>query len=594
MRTTPNTLTPHLIGVIFAALLYGANASASAQSRSQSQVSLTVSLKGTEPNVSLVQNFVLLIHSVERGAPDSFLATSEVTTSADGAAALTLPPGHYLVKSKNPLTLDASAYEWSIPFEVVAGRTTRLDLNDSNVSVARASDALRQGRITGTNDLLSVLGPRVVTVIGEVAHGSGVIAHGRGVVLTSAHLIRDSEELSVQFDARRKVGAKLLGIDQDRQIAALRIDLTNCQECLPPPPPSPPSAMTPSAPPAEGDRVLLISSASPQKSLAAGVITGVNGRYISASVAIDNLNAAGSPLFDARGDLIGMIIPSAAAGNDQKVSGPAIVGAEALREFVARSAHAMDDSSGPPSAELLPVEPTDNAPPAVWANKAGAKKFDDKVYRMDVGKYQVSVITPVLKSYIMEADKNRIVRQRAKQGDGASSAGVGGTAYEPARDSFYNLRNWAAYFGEVRPVVHVVAIPEVRPTGKSLFLGAVVGGVGALGGGALFMPLDFKFKADFKELRLSCDGRPITPIRRGKIEFVAPLQSYFKVKNNTAFAGLYTYPAEAFAAGKCAMVELEITSEEAGVAEKKALGARLLQRVWEDFAEYRQHVGDKR
>ena len=71
-----------------------------------------------------------------------------------------------------------------------------------------------------------------------------------------------------------------------------------------------------------------------------------------------------------------------------------------------------------------------------------------------------------------------------------------------------------------------------------------------MGGSPMVLPADFKFKADFEEMALTCDGKVVTPIQRGKIEFIESLTSYLKIKQRTAYAGVL-YSAETFARDKC-------------------------------------------
>jgi hypothetical protein len=98
-------------------------------------------------------------------------------------------------------------------------------------------------------------------------------------------------------------------------------------------------------------------------------------------------------------------------------------------------------------------------------------------------------------------------------------------------------------------------------------LGAVL-----MAGAGMMTPPDMKFKADFYEMSLVCDGNFITPIQRGKSELVVPMQSYYKVKNRFTCAGIYTYPVDPFEPGKCKQLTLNVFSEEnPSLAAKKVL-----------------------
>ena len=109
----------------------------------------------------------------------------------------------------------------------------------------------------------------------------------------------------------------------------------------------------------------------------------------------------------------------------------------------------------------------------------------------------------------------------------------------------------------------------------------------------MVLPADFKFKADFEEMALTCDGKLVTPIQRGKIEFIKSLTSYLKTKQRTAYAGVYTYSAEAFAPDKCKVMSLQVVSQQSPkTSESKVIDPGMVQQVWSDFEPYRRHAGN--
>ena len=107
-----------------------------------------------------------------------------------------------------------------------------------------------------------------------------------------------------------------------------------------------------------------------------------------------------------------------------------------------------------------------------------------------------------------------------------------------------------------------------------------------------FFPMDYKFKADFKEMSLTCDGKPVIPIQRGKIEFVSQLPNYHKTKAQSAYAGVYTYSSETFEPDKCKQLNLQVVSEQNSTTpEIKLIDPKMVQTVWSDFESYRQQAG---
>ena len=61
----------------------------------------------------------------------------------------------------------------------------------------------------------------VVTVWSEYARGTGFIIDKSGLVLTNQHVIGPSEYIAVQFDNKRKVRARLLASDPEKDVAVL-------------------------------------------------------------------------------------------------------------------------------------------------------------------------------------------------------------------------------------------------------------------------------------------------------------------------------------------------------------------------------------
>lgn len=91
-----------------------------------------------------------------------------------------------------------------------------------------------------------------------------------------------------------------------------------------------------------------------------------------------------------------------------------------------------------------------------------------------------------------------------------------------------------------------------------------------------------------------CDGKPIVPIQRGTIEYRAPMQSYFKIKTRSAYAGIYTYSSEAFNPGRYKQLELQVFSKENPTApEKKLIDPKSVQKVWDDFDAYQRQMMSK-
>ncbi|HZH33059.1 MAG TPA: serine protease [Pyrinomonadaceae bacterium] len=545
-----------------------------AGAQSGSKISVKVALVDRDLNVKPVPKQVLLVRKLGAdGAPDASAPAAELTTSFDGTATLALAPGSYQLSSQKPVEFDGKSYQWATTFQVVEGQSASVELSNDNATVttlASTPAASGRRRVTEEAELFKQLRDGVVTVEGELGHGTGFIVDERGLILTNQHVVSNSKELRVQFDRTRKVRAVLVAEDRDRDVAVLWANLSPCASCKPLK-----IATARDGEPAviEGERVFAIGSPlSQEKILTSGIVSKVERRAIISDVNINPGNSGG-PLFNSLGEVIGLTTFGENAGFGPGVSG--IVRIEEAEQLLAKAKESVGAKDAP-SAELMPTVPEDAFPLDAIKTRLDVKKFEQKPYKTELGDYDVMMLTPVYKFYLSEKDRLEAAREREKRNKGDGAQGT--------MDKYRNLRNWAEYAGELKPVVQILAIPEMKMTGKSLLLGAIL-----VAGAGVMTPPDMKFKADFYEMSLMCDGAVVTPIQRGKSELIVPMQSYYKVKNRFTYAGIYTFPVDPFEPGKCRQLTLNVFSEEnPTVPAKKILTPQMVQRVWQDFDGYRQ------
>ena len=148
------------------------------------------------------------------------------------------------------------------------------------------------------------------------------------------------------------------------------------------------------------------------------------------------------------------------------------------------------------------------------------KNFPLKQYVSDVKDYQIKFMTPVYKFYVMEKDRIESLKNRTNRN---KEKGVTDTA-----DPFRDLRYWSEYAGELRPVVQILALPETGASGASMALSVIAQGIVGYG-----TPLSHKYKADFYQMKLMCDGKEIVPLIRNKTEIVRELQNYYKDRSTS-------------------------------------------------------------
>jgi S1-C subfamily serine protease len=529
-------------------------------------------------NLKNVPKFPLVIRKTD----DSAFVEQRISTSVEGAANAALSTGSYIVSSEKPLEFEEKSFVWEHNFKVEAGKDSIVELSNDNAKITNltasvAANNSPRRRITEEAELFKTLRDGVVTVEGELGAGTGFIVDDRGLILTNQHVISKSTEIRVRFDKQTVVRAKLIHEDPERDIAVLLANLSACKTCR---------ALkiaenAPDNPPiVEGERVFAIGSPLFQdKILTSGIVSKVEKRAIISDISINPGNSGG-PLFNLDGNVIGLTTFGVDAG-----SGPGISGIVRIEEAADLLGKAREDlkTRTAPTAELLPTVPEGTFPVETIKTRIEAsKKFDQKPYKDDIKDYQINYMTPVFKFYLSEKDRIESMKDRDKRNKDK------GTTTNSTVDRYRDLRNWNEYAGELRPAVEILALPEVTASGKSLLLGVLTG---VASQGMIMTPPNYKFKADFYQMKLLCNNQEVTPLRRQKVEFGAAMPSYYKVKTRFTYAGVYTYPFDVFEPGKCAQLQLQVFSEE---DIEKAIVTNVTeltkQRIWNDFSDFRQQA----
>lgn len=133
---------------------------------------------------------------------------------------------------------------------------------------------------------------------------SGVIVSSDGLILTSAHVVANIDEAQVRLDDGRRFMARVVGTDRRTDVGLLKIDATGLSAAV----------IGDSSRLAPGDWVAAISAPFGfHGSVTAGVVSAVDRLvggagdvpFIQTDVAI-NPGSSGSPLFDSRGEVVGM------------------------------------------------------------------------------------------------------------------------------------------------------------------------------------------------------------------------------------------------------------------------------------------------
>lgn len=290
----------------------------------------------------------------------------------------------------------------------------------------------------------------VLTVWSEFGSGSGFIVSEKGLVLTSQHVIGPSEYLAVQFDRKRKIPAKLLAVDPLTDVAVLWINVA----AIPDAGVAPLASFERDEPPVvESERLVTIGSPLNERKV---FITGTASKIDKRSIVSDlNLNRAeaGGPVFNSLGDAAGIM-----TFLHPDVSGPGVYGILRIEQTfpLIDEAKKKMKAVSIPAARFLPVDPSESFP--LDAIKT-LKDLDMSRYSLDVGEFNVLLMTPAVRNHLSKADY----------------------------DLEY-LRNWAGYMSASKPVLFIYVAPRTRENGN-----------------------------EFYKMRLFCSDREVEPIRPVKI-----------------------------------------------------------------------------
>jgi len=502
-------------------------------------VKLRVVLLDKDLNQKPVPFFI--VHLQKEGASD---APYELKTDLDGKAEKQLPPGHYTISSSKPIEFKGERYSWNFQVQI-AGAEQHIDLTNDNaktevlpLSSTTADKKLLSGAADGElTALFDKLKNSVVAVHSDFGTGSGFLVDSSGLVVTNNHVVTSSLYLDVQFDDKRKVPARLVTADAEKDVAVIRFDPSAFPESVV----APLLPSTAASHLAVGQRIFTIGNPlGRDKALTTGVISKIEKDSINSDININPGNSGG-PLFTLDGQVAGIttsLLRTLAS----------IVPVEYVRPQVEQ---ARKDIAGEaaPSPILLPVTPTDFFPADALRDLLKEDKFDTKPYFFDAGEFQVGFFTPPLTYYARHEQDMSAARKAARRSGGeAATAKPPDSALEDAQ--------------EYRPILVV----RVRPKYNALFKA--------------------RFRNGFVRMRLLCGGKELTPILPGRREF--DLYDLHNRKVDTTFQGSYEYLPDAVSPA-CGDVVLEIYSEKSpNTPEIRPVNPATIQRVWADFDAFRR------
>ncbi|HUK29775.1 MAG TPA: trypsin-like peptidase domain-containing protein [Candidatus Acidoferrum sp.] len=493
-------------------------------------------------------------------------------TALDGSASVQLVRGRYRISTPSGIEYQAKRFTWAFEF-TVSGQNQTIELSNDNATIDAVGPAPAPVRPPRTPTELTLLFQKyqnsVVTVWSELGHGTGFIVDARGLIVTNQHVIGLSNLISVQFDPTRKVAAKLLASDPVKDVAVLWADISAFPEAL-----AAPIAQSENGQPAaiEGEQVFTIGSPlSQRKIITVGIVSKVEARAIISDININPGNSGG-PLFNSAGEVIGIT-----TFGEREKSGPGLAGSIRIQEMnplVDQAAKKMREVA-PPTSRLLPVEPLDSYPLDSLKVSIQKERFDLKPYLFSEGGFSVVLATPVLQYRVQEEGSIAAAKQKEKRTKENKSALE--TSFNPLED----LRGWAEYAGQYKPVLLIEAQPQIRQTSSSAWINGLI-----FTNSGYKPPATMHFVTDFYRMKLFCGKKEVEPIQPGKAPTLENVHNRSVSVTDATFVGLYSYPADAISKS-CGRVTLEIYSERGPTKPViKTLDDKTIERITADFQPY--------
>jgi len=521
---------------------------------------------------------VVLVDSELNQKPVPFLTvtlkgaatSSEVKTQLDGAGEITLPPGVYTVTTAKPIDFDGKRFSWSLRVTLTGAEKT-VDLTNEN---AKAEDiaAVAPSRSPGASngdltEQFKKLKNTVVTVISESGHGTGFFVDGKGLVLTNQHVVGQSQYLAVQFDRERKVVARLIAADAQKDVALLWVNMSAL-------PGATPAVLARSsgghATVQEGERVFTIGSPlSLDKIITTGIVSKVDAHTVMSDININPGNSGG-PLFNNAGHVVGLTTFGTSAERGPGVSGVVRI-EEALALLEENRAKAMGT---PPPATLLPVEPLTPYPVEGLKAALQGEKFDPRPYYLSVGDFEVALSTPPFD--YREKEENRLRAERTQKKRNRKDTNSPEVAQQEANRED-SPRDWESEAGGHRAVLGIYVLPKVREGFGSALSRSLRNGYGAA---------NLKFKTDFRSMKFFCGEKEVEPIHPGRIPLTVNLRNASVKLEDSTYKGAYFYPPDAVNP-QCGTVKIAIYSSKSEEPVTKTLDGSTTTRIWADFDAFR-------
>jgi S1-C subfamily serine protease len=484
-------------------------------------------------------------------------------TGLDGTVEVKLRPGSYTVESDKPLAFGGRRHQWMQMVDIAAGRHTVLELTAANAEVA-ALDPGAAAPESDTGFLLQQWRHSVVEIWTATTHGSGFLVDAKGLVVTNHRGIGAATSAEVQLTRHKKVAARVLVADAERNVAVLWIDAAAVTGVRPIP-----LACTPAGPPpSEGAEILTIGKPfRGDTDMASGVVSGVTPKAIGTDFFLPS-GSAGGPVFSPGGAVVGLTA-FVDGSEDSRQRDSLVVPVAHVCAALASAEPAMK-SGQPPSGTLLPVEPVRPFPVDALTAALERRFGSLDPYTMSSADFDIALLTPYVVNHELNAS-TAIPRTTSKDTRSPN-------AELPFMRERMEFGAWSDYVSEIWPMLLI----RVTPRFVEGFW-AKVGRAAAQTQGVVLPPIKH-YKSGFVRLRALCGAVEVTPIHPFELERQVSERA-------TIDEGLYAFDAGALGphCGTVTLVLHSAAGPEQG--DRRVVDPKILEQIWQDFEPYRKAAG---
>jgi S1-C subfamily serine protease len=514
---------------------------------------IRIVLQGTGQAPTPIRRHLLLISDNPSSA-----APRRVFTAQDGTVNVRLPSGNYTVESDRPVAFDGRAYQWTQFVDVVAGQDAVLELTTDNADAAEFTTATSADSPLeeDASSLSSRWQDSVVGVWTPTAHASGFVIDSNGLVVTNQRGIALATSVEVQFSPDLKVAASVVVTDAERDVAVVRIDPARAAAVKPVPLECGDTVPAP----AVGEQIYAIEAPLRQlKGATSGIVRRVAANLIESDIGAGT-GGSGGPVFTAKGTVVG--ITSEGDERPQQGGGDARVVRMSEVCAVVELARTKVSQAAPPAATPLPVEPARTYPAKALEDMVSLRAGNLNPYQTSSSDFDIAFLTPV---HVYAGQRRSLVPSQESRPPDAG--------WLLAR-LVTDFGNWSEYVADVPPVLMIRVTPKLVES----FWTKIARGAAYTQGVSL--PPIKRLKSGFSRMRVFCGDAEIVPIH--------PLVIEQEISDTeTITEGFHVFDPGALSP-TCGSVRLSLYSQkDPAKADNRAVEARVIQQVWDDFAPYR-------